>query len=213
MISGKKILCAAAALAAFIAFHQEAAAQVSRLYMAGYMGLNVYKDQDFEATSPAVTKGTMNLDNAPSFAGAIGLRLSRDFRVEAELSYRKADVNQLDFPGAGGGSGGELQQYMGFLNLYYDFDIPGKIKPFIGGGLGMGLFSGEANNSAGGPSFANEDTTALMWNAGGGVKYRVKDDTAFSVGYRYLDSTDLSFDDFDIDYSSHEFRIGIEYDF
>lgn len=206
-----KLLCSAALLGAlFVAC--DASAQVSRLYMAGYMGLNIFKDQDFESTSP-VTKGTMNLDNAPSFAGAIGLRLSRDFRVEAELSYRKADVNQLDFPGAGGSSGGELQQYMGFLNIYYDIDVPGKIQPFIGGGLGMGLFSGEANNSAGGPSFANEDATALMWNAAAGVKYRVKDDTAFSVGYRYLDSTDLSFDEFDIDYSSHEFRIGIEYDF
>ncbi|MCD8571636.1 MAG: outer membrane beta-barrel protein [Alphaproteobacteria bacterium] len=207
-----KILCSVALLGGVLASAQAAQAQVSRIYMAGYMGLNIFKDQDFESRSP-ITKGTVNLDNAPSFAGAIGLRLSRDFRVEAELSYRKADVNKVDFPGAAGQSSGELQQYMGFLNIYYDIDMPGKIQPFIGGGLGLGLFSGDVQNSAGGPSFANEDATALVWNAGAGFKYRVKDNTAFSVGYRYIDSTDLSFQDFDIDYSSHEFRIGVEYDF
>lgn len=204
-----KFLGSAALLAGVFVAH-EAAAQVSRLYLAGYMGLNIYKDQDFESTSP-VAKGTISLNNAPSFAGAIGLRLSRDVRIEAEISYRKADINQLDFPGAGSQSSGELQQYLGFLNLYYDFDMPGKIQPFVNVGLGMGQFSGEGNNAAGGPSFS-QDATALVWNAGAGFKYRTKEDMAFTAGYRYLDSTDLSFDDFDIDYSGHEFRIGIEYD-
>lgn len=210
MKSSFKFLVLAALLVGIVTAH-EAAAQVSRLYLAGYMGLNVFQDQDYEDTDTS-TKGTIGLNNAPSFAGAIGLRLSRDVRIEAELSYRKADVNQLDFPGAGGQSSGELQQYLGFLNLYYDFDMPGKIQPFVNVGLGMGMFSGEVNNTAGGPSFANEDATALTWNAGAGFKYRAKEDMAFTAGYRYLDSTDLSFDDFDIDYSSHEFRVGIEYD-
>lgn len=207
-----KLLCSAALIGGLFAA-VDASAQVSRIYLAGYMGLNLYNDQDFKSAGAPSTQGTIQLDNAPSFAGAVGLRLSRNVRLEAELSYRKADVSQLDFPGASGGSGGELQQYLGFLNAYYDFDIPGKLKPFVGGGLGLGMFSGDMQRAGGGPSFANEDATSLVWNAGGGVKYRVKDDTAFSLGYRYIDSTELNFDDFDIDYSSHEFRIGIEYDF
>lgn len=206
-----RLLCSAA-LAASVFAAVDASAQVSRVYLAGYLGLNTFGDQDFKSGSPQA-KGTIGLDNAPSFAGAIGLRLSRDVRIEAELSYRKADVNELDFPGAGNQSSGELQQYMGFLNLYYDFDMPGKIQPFVNLGLGLGMFSGEVRNSAGGPSFANEDASALLWNAGAGLKYRVKNDTAFTAGYRYIDSTDISFHDFDVDYSSHEFRIGIEYDF
>lgn len=206
-------LLVSAALAASVFAAYDASAQVSRVYLAGYLGLNTYGDQDFKSSSPQ-SKGMVGFDNAPSFAGAIGLRLSRDVRVEAEISYRKSDINEMDFPGAGNASSGELQQYLGFLNVYYDFRMPGKIQPFVNLGLGMGMFSGEIeNNAPGGPGFVNEDASSLIWNAGAGFKYRVKDDTAFTAGYRYIDSTDISFHDFDLDYSSHEFRIGIEYDF
>lgn len=208
-----KYLCSAALLGGLIAATaQPAQAQVSRIYMAGYMGLNTFSDQDFE-DSGSTTKGSLRFDNAPSFAGAIGLRLSRDVRLEAELSYRNSEVSTFDFPGASGDAGGRIKQYLGFLNIYYDFDPIGKIQPFINAGLGMGMFSGSAKNTGGGPSFSHETTTALAWNAGAGIKYRTRDDMAFTLGYRYLDTTDLSFGDFDINYSSHEFRVGIEYDF
>lgn len=207
-----RLLCSAALLGGVLAAAHPAQAQVSRIYMAGYMGLNTFSDQDFE-DSGSSTKGTVRFDNAPSFAGAIGLRLSRDVRLEAELSYRNSAVSQVDFPGASTESGGRIKQYLGFLNVYYDFDKIGKIQPFVNAGLGMGMFSGSAHNVGGGPSFSHETTTALAWNAGAGIKYRTRDDLAFTLGYRYLDTTDLSFGDFDIDYSSHEFRVGVEYDF
>jgi opacity protein-like surface antigen len=204
-------LCSAALLGGILAA-PEASAQVSRIYMAGYMGLNTFGDQDF-TDDLSSTKGTVQLNNAPSFASAIGLRLSRDIRVEAELSYRNSEVSQVDFPGASSEAGGRIKQYLGFLNVYYDFSIPGKIQPFVNAGLGMGMFSGSLSNSAGGPSFSKETTTAMAWNAGAGIKYRTRDDLAFTAGYRYVDTTDLSFGDFDIDYGGHEFRIGVEYDF
>lgn len=206
-----KLVCSAALLGGILTAHQ-AAAQVSRIYLASYLGLNTSSDQDFE-DSGSTTKGTVRLDNAPSFAGAIGLRLSRNVRLEAELSYRTSGVSQVDFPGASSQSGGRIKQYLGFLNMYYDFDVPGRIQPFLNAGLGMGQFTGSAANLGGGPSFSNESTSALVWNAGAGIKYRTRDDLAFTAGYRYVDSTDLSFGDFDINYSSHEFRLGVEYDF
>ncbi len=191
---------------------QAAHAQTSRLYFAGYLGLNSHDDEGFTDASVSQT-GEFKMSNSTSFAGALGVRLTPQWRVEGEYSYSRADFSSVDIPGTGSfDTGGEMKSKIIFANLYYDFDVPWKIQPFVGGGLGVGFHSGEINDGSGVLSNASSDDTAMMWNFGGGIKYRPKDDMAFTAGYRYVDSMDLNFGNYTMEAGGHEFRIGLEWD-
>lgn len=207
----KSALCLSVCISALIfgAGVQEAEAQTSRLYLAGYMGLNLYDDQSFDDNTAGI-QGSADLDNALSFAGALGLRLSRNTRIEAEISYRKADVSAYDTNVGSIDGAGEVENYMGLINLYYDFDVRWDVQPYVSIGAGYGLFEGEFGSGAITPT--SEDAGALAYQAGAGIKYRTRSNVAFTAGYRYLDALDLDFDGFELDYDSHEIRVGVEYD-
>jgi opacity protein-like surface antigen len=198
---------------ALIGLSNAANAQTSRIYFAGYLGLNKFNDLDFtESTVPA--QGSFRLSNSTTFAGALGIRLTSQLRLEGEYSYGNADLTSVDIASVGSfDTGGELKSKIIFANLYYDFDLPWKIQPFIGGGLGYGWHSGEISSATVGLTNASGDSDGIMYNLGGGFKYRPRDDLAFTAGYRYVDSiSDQTFGSFDVNMGSHEFRLGLEWD-
>ena len=99
------------------------------------------------------------------------------------------------------------------LNGYYDFNIRGwKTEPYLTAGLGVAHHSGEMTDT--GTSITSVDDSALgfVWNAGAGVKYRTSQDFAWTAGWRYMDGSEVELNDTSIDLSSHEFRIGFEWD-
>lgn len=205
------ILCAA--LIAALCAAAPAAAQTSRLYFAGYMGLNTFGELDFsEKTTPAA--GNFEPKNAFSFAGALGLRIDNNWRVEAELSYRTADMGRVNYStGQSFAAGGQVSTYLAMANVYYDFDLDWKkLTPYVTAGLGVAYHDAEiVSNSAFGPSASDSDF-GVAWQVGTGLKYRVADDMAFTGGYRYLGTTQMGIGGYDLDYSSHEIRVGLEYD-
>jgi opacity protein-like surface antigen len=205
----RRLALMAVCLSAFIA--QPAAAQTSRIYFAGYLGLNNYNQMDFTESSGT---GTLQVENGKSFAGALGIRLTSQLRLEGEYSYSGGDISRMEVAGAGSfDSGGEIQSKIVFANLYYDFDVPWAIQPFVGGGLGYGWNSAEINDGSGLLSNASADASGLMWNLGGGFEYHPRSDLAFTAGYRFVDAvSDQSFGNYDVDLGAHEFRIGVEWD-
>ncbi|MBX2833929.1 MAG: outer membrane beta-barrel protein [Micavibrio sp.] len=208
----KKLAIAALAGTLVIGAASFANAQTSRLYFAGYLGLNTYGEQDF-AESTTNTSGAFQVDNTTSFGGALGLRLNRNLRAEAELSYRNAEIQSMNINGFGNfDAGGEFNSTFAFLNLYYDVDVPWKIKPFVGGGVGYGWHDGEISDVSGIATSDSGSAANFAYNIGGGLKYRPRPDMAFTGSYRYVDSFDLDFGTYEQDYNSHEFRIGVEWD-
>jgi opacity protein-like surface antigen len=195
-----------------LALPAAAAAQTSRIYFAGYLGLNTYEDQKFTEKTTN-NNGDFQLDNATSFAGAIGLRLSRQLRLEGEFSYRNAEFKDVVISNVGSFStGGQIDSKVALANLYYDFDVPWKIQPYVGGGVGYAFHNGTVSDGSGLLTNANIKADGFVWNAGAGLKYRPRTDLAYSLGYRYLSSPSLSFGDYEMDYSTHEFRLGLEWD-
>lgn len=187
-------------------------AQTSRVYLAGYLGLNTFYDQEF-TDSASGNSGDFEIDNDFSFAGALGLRLSPQVRLEGELSYRNTDVQRADIQGVGSfDMGGKFKSTVLFANAYYDFDVPWAIQPFIGGGLGYGWHSVDIGDGSGFLSNATADESSIMWNVAAGVKYRINPELAFTGGYRYVDSFDLDIGSYEVDYDTHEFRVGMEWD-
>lgn len=210
----KKILMTGTVLLGISAVAVTAAkAQSSRLYFAGYMGLNTSTDHEFSETSTPA-RGDFEFKNTPSFAGALGLRIDNSWRVEAEISYSNPDLNSVDF--ANGNTfpmGGDLTTYLFMMNAYYDFDMQWKsLTPFVTAGVGLAYHDAQINDSSGFTTNASGTDVGFAYQVGGGLKYRMSDDLALSGAYRYLGGTDINIDSYSINYSGHEFRFGLEYD-
>lgn len=199
--------------AGLVAISGSALAQASRIYFAGYMGLNMNYESDFKESSTPRT-GNFEYNNAPSFAGAIGLRLDKKWRVEGEVSYHESDFNRVDFTGPGPADlGGSLTTWLYMANVYYDFDLGwDHLQPFVGAGLGVAYHEGEIVQPSGLAPDATGNSLGVAWQVGGGLKLRMKDNLAFTGGYRFVGTTDAQFGNYDFGYRSHEFRLGIEYD-
>lgn len=213
MALNKKILALAAVAITTFAGMSAAHAQSSRMYFAGYMGLNTFSGMEFsESAAPA--GGDLEYSNTTSFAGALGLRLSPAMRLEGEVSYRNADVSSMSLDdGNIYDSGGNLRTYLFMLNAYYDFDLQwNKITPFVSAGVGLAYHDGEIHDASGLASNATGSDVGLAYQVGGGLKYRWDDNLALTGGYRYLGGSDIEFDNYNFDYSSHEIRFGLEYD-
>ena len=212
----KQAFTAAAFITLLISFSTAPAqAQTSRLYFASYLGLNNFPEQAFR-DSGSGTGGDLEFNNSFSFAGALGLRLSKKVRLEAELSYSNDKPSAIKLAnGSQGGLGGEVRSYTTMLNVYYDFDkffSSAKIQPYLGAGLGLGWYEGNIADAAGLASNTSGDATALTWQIGGGFKYRIDPGLAFTTSYRYVDGMDIKFGTYEIDNRSHQFRLGLEYD-
>lgn len=189
-----------------------ALARDSGLYFAGYLGLSHFGSQDFSSTSSGAN-GTLDIKAAPNFAGALGLRLNENIRLEGELSYRKLNIKTVNVDGFGTFDGdGHFKNWTGLLNLYYDFNTHSKFTPYLSGGLGLSHVSGQLADTGSGTSFSEEDY-GFTWQAGAGLKYRASDKTAYTLGYRYIDTPDLNMGKADVDHGGHEFRVGLQYSF
>lgn len=191
----------------------DAAAGRSRLYLAGYMGLNLHHQNEYSERITS-TNGDLELENGHSFAGALGVRINKNLRFETELAYHKADVANLSVNGKEEAPiAGEIKSTSLLVTGIYDFDISWRdIYPFISAGLGVIWHNGEIDDTSGLTIDASGDDVGFAWTLGGGIKYDVREGMAFSAGYRYLGSTEIGFENTTIDYSSHEIRLGIEYD-
>lgn len=207
------LICLPVILAAILlAAPTPAQAQTSRVYLASYFGLKTYPDSEYD-DSASGTSGDIKFKNAWSFAGALGLRLSQQTRVELEVDYTSADLDGIDINGLGAFQmGGEITSWIGMLNAYYDFDVDWPLQPFLGAGLGLGHFDAQIDDVAGFATDTNDDALGLVWQVGGGLKYRMNPELAVTGGYRYLGTTSLEFGGYDLDYRTHEFRLGLEWD-
>lgn len=82
-----------------------------------------------------------------------------------------------------------------YANAYYDFLREEKFNPYVGGGIGFATLDSSVNFSAAstnsGVTYAvqkySTSRTNFAWNLGFGVAYRIDDNWAADLGYRYED--------------------------
>jgi outer membrane autotransporter protein len=193
--------------------HPYAAQAAKRVYFAGYMGMNIFPEQEFEDSSTNDT-GLIGIDNGKSFAGAIGFKLTPQLRIEGEFGHIGAEPNGMHIDGFGDVTlNGDIETKMAMLNLYYDLDLSWKkFRPFIGAGAGYAWHQGDIDGVAGSGINISEESSGFIWQVGGGVRYPVTRDINLIGAYRYLDGQDIEFGPYEIDYGAHEFRVGLSWD-
>ena len=170
-------------------------------------------DQTYkEDITPA--SGDISFDNGISFAAALGVRVNKKLRFEAELSRYKSDLDNIELVNGNFAMSGELQTYTLLVNGIYDLDLNWKwpIQPYVSAGLGFAKFDGDFEDTSNVTISESGDDYGFVWQVGSGLKYRVDPNLAVTGGYRYLSASELELDSARIEYSNHEFRMGIEYD-
>jgi opacity protein-like surface antigen len=187
----------------------------SGLYLEADLGYSAPQSLDLEEDE---LEGEADLEDTYVIGGALGYRFP-SFRVEANLSYRESDAEELSIEGVDFDGDGEASALVGLVNAYYDLDLGLPLRPYIGGGVGAAYLRLDTGDA---PVDVDDDTGALAWNLAAGVGYDVTESVTLTAGYRYLrlEGTDVSGDvigfdgDVDIDdIELHEVLLGVRYTF
>jgi opacity protein-like surface antigen len=174
------------------------AAQASGFYYLLEFGLGDSENPDTDADF------AVDLDWSMSLGFGVGYRLG-PVRLEGEFSNQFYRVGSLDlglaspFPDADYAGGMRSLSAMG--NLYFDLPTAGRIRPYLGAGLGLARVSAEYNESVCFIyCFSTQNTVvddwdkARAWQVMAGLSARAwSAKTEWFVGYRYYETEDLDF--------------------
>ena len=178
-------------------------------YLNGNAGLVWLQDTDL--TENNVSREA-TFDSGFGFGGGGGYDF--DFmRVEAEIGYRKNDVNKVSTVPHGNVDGsGDISAFSFMVNGFYDFKNSTFLTPYIGAGIGaayidLGAVSAETIRISGG------DDTVFAYQAEIGFNNAINQTMSFDIGYRYFATTDPSLGGSDSEYKSHNVIIRFRYVF
>ncbi|MFZ2620392.1 MAG: outer membrane beta-barrel protein, partial [Alphaproteobacteria bacterium] len=83
----------------------------------------------------------VSFDNGTVGAGAIGYSFNQgksiNVRLEGELAHKQVDVASGSFNGHKFRAAGDEATTAMMANMYVDFNAKGRVRPFIGAGVGM----------------------------------------------------------------------------
>jgi len=128
-----------------------------------------------------------DFDEGFNVGGAIGRRINGGpYRVEGEFTYRNNDADEVTFngnpqPGVDGG----IDSYALMLNVYRDFNTNGRIRPYIGGGLGFAFVDSDFQYG-GLPAIVDGSDSTFAYQAMAGVSAALRNNVDFFVEYRFF---------------------------
>ncbi len=204
-------------------FFMAASARADSGWYAGLnAGLNFQFDQESTGPNRLVE---LDFDTGSLLAGQVGYKFRGDrtgrFRIEAELSYRENDVDEIVFNGVPRVGSGEEGVLAGLMNLFYDFNLSKRFKPFVGAGLGFANIDADVSYAA---AFIDDDDTTFAYQTIIGAEYRLTKEISLIGDARYFALADpeltrfggpapAAFVDLDSEYDSFAVSVGLRYSF
>ncbi len=156
--------------------------------------------EDLKLDVGAVSDG-ITVDNRTGydFGGLVGYDFG-GFRLETEVSYKKADPKNITTSGASIGGGGtpvtgsisdtagDLSALSFMLNGILDFGDDDGIQGFVGGGVGVARvqLSNSIDQSVG--NWVDDSDTGLAWQALAGVRAPLSDSWDVGLKYRFFNA-------------------------
>lgn len=188
-------------------------------------GLTMMRNQNLTRANPIGLSGSIESEPGFNFGGAIGTKFLQHFRTEINVGYRQNDVESIHLVADDESDGrGSMSMIHVLGNAYAEYDFEVGVIPYFGLGVGYGMIEIDAQNSSDTIEIDSDDH-AFIWNAMVGASVPFSEVTAFSLGYRYLQSEDLNFRarrigppvnggrQVDSEYDAHELVFGIRYSF
>jgi opacity protein-like surface antigen len=178
-----------------IALATPAYARDGAWYVGGDFGAMIVEDTDFDI---GASENVIALDHEYGFDGAlfVGYDLGA-FRIEAEVAYKKADVDsfvsEIDLPGASPGERdfpngeGSTSALSFMINGMLDFGDDDGLSGFVGAGGGIARVKYNNlrvfDNTA---PFLDESDSKFAWQIFAGVRQAVSDNIDITVKYRFF---------------------------
>lgn len=182
-------------------------AEESYWYLGATGSLVWHNDMDYDhASVPA--NGDSSFDIGGGFGLSAGYALpSYYMRAEAELLYRRNNLDSMDltgaFLGATAGSysaSGHTQDLAVMFNLVADIPVHELFSVYVGGGIGVSFNELELDyvNRTSAETFftgleRKQNSTLFAWQVMGGVSYDINDTVALTAGYRLFATSKLSY--------------------
>ena len=181
---------------------QVAPADASGWYLRGYLGMsnqffNGLSHPSFTSVPQFAWSDKGGFDSAPFFGGGVGYIWNNWLRFDATGEWRgKASFHALDHFDNGGTLNtndytGSKTEWVGLFNAYLDLGTWWRITPYIGAGVGVANIRIEhfrdTNAIGGGVNWADSrNKTNLAWALHAGASYKVTNNFAVDLSYRYL---------------------------
>lgn len=147
---------------------------------AGWDGQNEIKWEDTFGNY-----GHFDTHDNPVLVGSIGYKFpGMAFRLEAEGGYTWHDISSFHDDSVIYSGSGNVKLGHVLVNGLYDIPVAPRLAISVGAGVGAGFGSFEATS----PVTASMSRTGFMWQAIGGVTYKVGPQLDLFADYRYRDA-------------------------
>jgi outer membrane protein OmpA-like peptidoglycan-associated protein len=212
-----------------------AVAREGQWYIEGTGGVMIVEDQNLDVGA-AANNAAANYATGYDFGASVGYDFG-GFRLEAETSYRAADLQDVQAGTLGlalnpdalspGGFNtftgtrealGEVNALSFMLNGLFDFGSDDGFQAFAGGGIGVARVDMDGRVNANGPGVWNDSDTGLAWQLLAGVRAPLSDSWDVGVRYRYFNVPTINLvdplgRDLETKMSSHSLLGSITYNF
>lgn len=195
-------------------------------------GAMIVEDIDFDIGA-ATSAGKVDHNYGWDVGGVIGYDLG-GFRIEADVSYRRATVDGYSstvttpiYSAAGAianmpaGSydyaGGSSSALSFMVNGLLDFGEDDGVQGFIGGGAGVARVKADYGLNTNG-SFLDDSDTVFAWQAVAGIRQPISDNIDVTLKYRFFNADNVKLIDatgreFEGRFRSHSILGGITFNF
>jgi outer membrane protein OmpA-like peptidoglycan-associated protein/opacity protein-like surface antigen len=210
-----------------------ALARDGAIYIGGDFGAMIVEDSEVSFT-PGNTAGSVGnvqigFDEGFDGSGFIGYDFGA-FRLEAEVSYKQADTEELItsgivLPGTTGttglftGGNGDVSVLSGMINGLLDFGDEDGLSGFVGGGAGMAKVDVNGVNAFTNTGLVLDDSdTRFAWQVLAGVRQALSPNVDIHLKYRFFNVDDLEMVGFGgraaaVDLRTHSLVGGITFNF
>ncbi|MGB7417540.1 MAG: outer membrane beta-barrel protein, partial [Erythrobacter sp.] len=185
-----------------------AMARDGQWYIQGDGGVMIVEDVDIDVDED-LDSATAEFDTGYDFGGAVGYDFGV-FRLEAEASYRAADLDQLQSGTIGlqadnpvGGDNtvslsernpaiGEFNALSFMLNGMFDFGDDDGIQACAGGGVGVARVDLDGSIQESGPGAFDDSDTGFAWQVLAGVRAPLSESIDVGLKYRLFNAENVS---------------------
>lgn len=200
MLLKNKQLCRSVALAALVTVANPATAMAKDSLFGAYVelfgGLSTPRNNDISLRSDftgVAGSSILDVSQDTGFLGgaALGFEIFENIRTEVEFSYQRSGLS--DFSASGAFQGQPFDNDASFQtatvlgNLWFDLDFIGgdRIKPYLGGGVGLGVIDANLFDNLGAITDVDVDGAIFAYQLGFGVNFGISQRVELGAGYRF----------------------------
>ncbi|MGH6874292.1 MAG: outer membrane protein [Aestuariivirgaceae bacterium] len=197
-------------------------------YVSVFGGWSLPDDIDvaFLGSSNRSYEASIDIEDGFMASLAVGARFNDWLRADVELSGHWHDVDSEAVIETSGSpttlsQEGEVDALFVLANLWVDVPVGEVIRPYIGGGVGIGRLDVDINTTGGGDSIIDDSDWGFAYQLGAGIAFDVTPNMVIDVGYRFKainaelkveDDYFFSSTDTDADYRSHNVLLGLRFE-